>query len=105
MIARIWKGEVPLDRADAYLELMRAVALADYRSVEGNRGAFVLRRLHDDRAEFVMLTFWESRQAIEAFADDDIDAAKYYDFDPDFLLDMSPSGSCWVSGSVTSTAP
>jgi hypothetical protein len=35
-----------------------------------------------------MITFWESEEAIRAFAGDDINVAKYYDFDKDFLLEL-----------------
>ena len=90
MITRIWKGEVPLDRSDEYLERMRKVAIPDYRSTDGNRGAFALRRIHEDRAEFLMLTFWDSLESIEAFAGTDVNVAKYYDFDADVLLEMVP---------------
>ena len=90
MIARIWKGEVPLDRSDEYLERMRTVAIPDYKSTPGNRGAYCLHRLHDNRAEFLMLTFWESREAIKAFSGDDISVAKYYDFDAEVLLEKVP---------------
>jgi heme-degrading monooxygenase HmoA len=89
-IARIWKGEVSLDKSDEYLEQMRTVAIPDYRSTDGNQGAFALRRDLDDRAEFVMLTFWESREAIMDFAGEDISVAKYYDFDADVLFEMIP---------------
>ena len=89
-IARIWKGEVPLDRSDEYLEQMRTVAIPDYRSTDGNQGAFALRRDLEDSAEFLMLTFWDSRESIRAFAGDDINVAKYYDFDADVLLEMVP---------------
>ena len=91
MIARIWKGDVPLERSDEYLARMRTVAIGDYRSTEGNQGAFALRREHTDRAEFLMLTFWESRDSIKAFAGDDISVAKYYDFDAEVLLEMNPN--------------
>jgi len=37
-----------------------------------------------------MLTFWESREAIAQFAGDNIELAKYYDFDSDFLLAREP---------------
>jgi len=37
-----------------------------------------------------MITFWESEEAIRAFAGDDINVAKYYDFDKDFLLNWNP---------------
>ena len=36
--------------------------------------------------EVVMLSFWESMDAIKAFAGDEPETAKYYDFDDDFLL-------------------
>ena len=38
-----------------------------------------------------MLTFWTGLDAIRAFAGADVDKAKYYDFDADYLLEMEPS--------------
>jgi hypothetical protein len=38
---------------------MREVALSDYRSIVGNRGAFCLHRMEGDVAHFEMLTFWD----------------------------------------------
>jgi hypothetical protein len=35
MIARIWHGVVPAAKAEAYLELMRAVALPEYLATQG----------------------------------------------------------------------
>lgn len=90
MIARIWHGKVPLAKADEYLKLMRSVAIPDYQSVPGNRGAFALREIQSPIAHFVMLTFWDSREAIAQFAGENIDDAKYYDFDRDFLLELEP---------------
>jgi heme-degrading monooxygenase HmoA len=43
-----------------------------------------------DTAHFLILTFWESEDAIRAFAGDDMSVAKYYDFDKDFLLELEP---------------
>ena len=37
--------------------------------------------------------FWESEEAIRAFAGNDISVAKYYDFDKHFLLEMEPSST------------
>ena len=89
-VARAWHGVVPLDKSDAYLELMRTIALGDYERVTGNQGAFVLHRTASDAAHFTMLTFWESLEAIARFAGRPIDRAKYYDFDPAYLLEMEP---------------
>jgi hypothetical protein len=41
-------------------------------------------------SHFLMITFWDSEEAIRAFAGDDISVAKYYDFDQDFLLELEP---------------
>lgn len=90
MVVRMWHGAVPLAKSDEYLRLMRTIAIPDYKKTPGNRGAFALREVRGDEAHFVMLTFWESREAIQAFAGKDIEAAKYYDFDRDFLLELEP---------------
>lgn len=91
LIARIWHGAVKKQRSDEYLRLMRTVALPDYRSVRGNLGAYALRREDGDVVHFLMLTFWQSLEAIAAFAGDEISRAKYYDFDNDFLLELEPT--------------
>ncbi len=91
MIARTWHGVVPLEKSDAYNELMRTIALDDYRSRRGNLGAFVLRRIGHDVAHFVMLTLWESRDVIKDFAGDDIEAARYYQFDREYLIELEPT--------------
>jgi hypothetical protein len=54
----------------------------------GNKGAYALRRMEGDTAHFLMVTFWESEDAIRAFAGHDITVAKYYDFDKDFLIEL-----------------
>jgi heme-degrading monooxygenase HmoA len=90
MIARIWHGAAPAGKSDEYLKLMQSVAIPDYRSTPGNKGAYALRRIEGDTAHFLMLTFWESEEAIRTFAGSDISKAKYYDFDRNFLLEMEP---------------
>lgn len=91
VIARTWHGAVPVAKSDAYLKLMRTVALDDYKKTPGNLGAFVLHRISGDIAHFTMLTFWESVAAIRNFAGDNIEAAKYYDFDREYLIELEPT--------------
>jgi hypothetical protein len=105
MIARRWHGRVPAAKAGEYLRLMREVALPDYRSTEGNRGAWCLHRRDGDVVHVEMFTLWVDEAAIRRFAGEDdgaapppgrreggciIAAAKYYDFDDDFLLEKEP---------------
>jgi hypothetical protein len=37
-----------------------------------------------------MFTLWDDLAAIRRFAGDDLCQAKYYDFDPGFLLELEP---------------
>ena len=90
MIARIWHGAVPLAESEVYLDRMRKVALPDYKSISGNRGAYCLHRVEGGVAHFDMLTFWEDVDAIRRFAGDDYQLAKYYDFDRSFLIELEP---------------
>jgi hypothetical protein len=69
---------------------MRDIALPDYRSTGGNLGAWCLHRAEAESVHVEMFTLWEDEAAIRRFAGDDMAAAKYYDFDSDFLLEMEP---------------
>ncbi len=93
MIARIWRGRTIASQADEYLEYLKKTGLQDYRSTSGNQGVFVLRRIKDGEAEFLLLTVWESIAAIKQFAGDDYEKARYYPEDKDFLLEMEPAVS------------
>ena len=88
MIARIWNGAVPASKADAYLDLMRRIALPEYLATPGNRGAWCLCHAEAEVSHFQMLTFWDDADAIRRFAGDDYSLAKYYDFDSNYLIEM-----------------
>ena len=90
MIARRWHGRVPAAKAEDYLRLMEQVGLPDYRSTEGNCGAWCLHRREGDIVHVEMFTLWDDLEAIRRFAGDDLLKARYYDFDPDFLLELEP---------------
>lgn len=90
MIARRWHGRVPAAKAEEYLKLSKDVGLTDYRSTAGNRGAWCLHRREGDIVHIEMFTLWDDLEAIRRFAGDGLTKAKYYDFDPDFLLEMEP---------------
>ena len=90
MIARRWHGRVPAAKATEYLRLMKDIGLADYGSTAGNRGAWCLHRPEGDIVHVEMFTLWDDEAAIRRFAGDDMLKAKYYEFDPDFLLELEP---------------
>jgi len=90
MIARMWHGRTKAGDAEAYLAFLYKSGIPDYRKTPGNRGAWVLRRIEGDVAHFITLTFWESRQAIKVFAGENIEVARYYPEDKNFLLEFEP---------------
>jgi heme-degrading monooxygenase HmoA len=90
MIARIWHGRVPAEKADEYLAYLLRTGVADYRATPGNHGVYIMRRLEEQVAHFELLTFWDSVEAIKAFAGDDIERARYYPEDDAFLLEREP---------------
>jgi len=91
VIARIWHGRTAADKGDAYLAFLIERAVPDYKSVPGNRSVRILRRNDEGVSHFLIITEWESRAAIESFAGTDIEVAKYYPEDQDFLLDFEPT--------------
>jgi heme-degrading monooxygenase HmoA len=93
MIARIWHGATPSSKCDRYLEYLNDTGIPDYRATEGNQGVYVLRRIEGDRAHFLLLSFWESLDAIQRFAGPDFEKARYYPEDEEFLLELEPKVS------------
>jgi heme-degrading monooxygenase HmoA len=90
MIVRMWHGRVPTAKAAAYRAFTNGRAIPDYRSVPGNISVHVLERAVGDVTHFITLTFWESLDAIRGFAGEDVEKAKYYPQDADFLLEYEP---------------
>src|SRR5512141_2742545 len=91
MITRMWHGRVPTTKAQEYRAFLNARAISDYRSVEGNISVHILERTEGDITHFITLTFWKDMESIKAFAGNDVEVAKYYPEDRDFLLEFEPN--------------
>ena len=90
MIARTWHGRVPAAKADAYQAYLYRTGIPDYKATAGNRGVFVLRRTDGDETHFLLMTLWESLEAVRTFAGDDYLRARYYPEDDEYLLEREP---------------
>ncbi len=77
MISRIWHGWTSRQNADTYEELLRAEIFLGIakRSIQGYRGIHLLRRDVDDEVEFVTVMWFDSLDAVRAFAGEDYEAA------------------------------
>ena len=93
MIARVWHGIVPLEKADGYGRYLAESdrGVRDYQRVPGNRGAWLLRRVEGERAYFLLISLWDSREAIRGYAGPDIERAQYFPYDRECLLEPEPA--------------
>lgn len=86
-IARLWRGATAAEHADTYLAYLHDTGIVEYRGTPGNRGVLVLRRVDGGRAEFLLITLWESEDAVRRFAGDDVRRAVFYPEDDRFLIE------------------
>ena len=91
MIARIWHGRTRAEHADAYLDYLKETGVPGYRSVPGNLGVRILRRISEDDADFLVVSFWASMDAVHDFAGADVERAVYYPRDREYLLEFEPN--------------
>jgi len=75
MIARFWRGWTSAANADAYETLLRTRILPHIHEIAGFRGAHLLRRDVDEGVEFATITYFESMDAVRAFAGENLTVA------------------------------
>ena len=77
MISRIWHGWTTPENADAYEALLRHEIFAgiEARQIAGYRGIHLLRRDAGAEVEFVTVMWFDSLDAVRAFAGEDYEAA------------------------------
>jgi len=77
MIGRIWHGWTKHENADAYEALLRHEVFAGIaaREIAGYRGIHLLRRELERETEFVTLMWFDSPEAVRAFAGEEYETA------------------------------
>ena len=68
MILRMWKGRSTAENAGEYVQHATKQVFPELGSIKGYRGAYLLRRALDEGTEFVVLTLWDSMEAVRKFA-------------------------------------
>ena len=87
MVARVWVAITREAQAGDYLAYLNRTRVQDQRTTEGNRGVLVLQRVCGGRAEFVLLSLWESMEAIRKSSRGELEKEISYPADKDFLLE------------------
>jgi len=75
MIARIWRGWAPRERAGEYQRHYQTEVRAHLRAVNGFRGAHLLRREEDGEVVFTSITWFTDLEAVRGFAGEDCELA------------------------------
>ena len=68
MISRQWRGPAKPSAADRYVEHLRVETFPLLSRIEGFMGASILRRTLAEAVEFLIVTRWDSLEAIRRFA-------------------------------------
>jgi len=88
MIMRIWKGSTQQSDSDSYYNYLQETGVRECRETAGNQGVYVLRKIADDRAEFLFLSLWDSVESIKGFAGSDYEKAVFYPEDEKYLVEF-----------------
>jgi heme-degrading monooxygenase HmoA len=93
MIARVWHGIVPVEKTDGYAEYLAGsdLGVRAYQAIRGNRGASLLRRAEGHRVHFLLISLWESAEAIREYTGPDTERARYFSYDLECLVEPEPS--------------
>ena len=77
MISRVWHGWTTFDDADTYEALLKTQVIPgiEAKKVPGFRRIEVFRRTLDTEVEFVTVMWFDSLEAVRAFAGDDYETA------------------------------
>ena len=90
MIARTWRGATRTADADRYARYVEDTGLRAFGETPGNLGALLLRRpvgsAGDATTEFLVVSFWDSMEAVERFAGPRPEQAVFYPEDERYLV-------------------
>ena len=90
-VARVWHGRTSEFKAKEYTAYLNEAGIPKIRSVPGNLGAQMFRRTENAVSDFVVISYWDSRDTIKQFAGEDIEKTHHLPRDPEFLLELEPT--------------
>jgi heme-degrading monooxygenase HmoA len=90
LIARIWHGRTLTAKADEYEKYLNASGVKKILATDGNHGVEVLRRTDGPQTDFIVISYWESIEAIKKFAGADYQKAVILPRDGEFLVSVEP---------------
>jgi heme-degrading monooxygenase HmoA len=93
MIARVWKGRTKIEHSEVYAKIIEERDIPDYRKTAGFVKLTFLKRTDNEFTYFKLLTFWTELKMITNFTGPNLEEAKFYNEDEQYLLDFPGSVS------------
>lgn len=84
--ARVWRGHVASKDAKAYGKYLDEQGVQEIRKIAGNLGVEMWRRLAGVKTAFVVVSYWESQEAIENFTGPDWEKVRPLPDDAKYLV-------------------
>ena len=91
LIARIWRGQTLATIADEYSKYLYEEGICTIAKIPGNRGVQMLRSVLGDVAEFQVLSYWDSIEAIKRFAGDNYEQVRHLPNDFEYMIGAAPT--------------
>ena len=91
LIARIWHGQTVATMADDYTKYLYEEGVRAIARIPGNRGVQMLRTIRDGIADFLVLSYWDSFEAIKLFAGSDYEKVRHLPDDPKYMIGEAPT--------------
>ena len=85
-IARVWRGRTTRERADEYEAYNYEVGIKPL--IATALGVQTFREDREHETEFVTISYWESLEAMTAFAGPDPTRIQHLDRDAEFLIEL-----------------
>jgi heme-degrading monooxygenase HmoA len=85
-IARVWEGRTTLAKADGFEKYLNQALVPQISSARGNVGMQILRRPTTDAVEFIVITYWDSRESIKKIMGEDIERSVPLPREGEFLI-------------------
>ena len=88
MIARIWKARATPERAREYAAYLQSTVVPELAAIHGYLGVTLLERELGQAVEVTVVTWWESLEAVRAFAGEAVETAVVHDSAARMLIDF-----------------
>jgi len=87
----VWRGRTLASKADEYARYLDDSGVAKILATRGNLGVTILRREEKGETEFLVMSFWESIEAVRRFAGRDYGKAVILPRDREYLIRVEPN--------------